>query len=84
MGDKPKFSRDVVELVMRQTDYDEEKAMAKLEEHNGEVVSLIREHMGGSKYTKPSPKTTNQTVFSEIRGMMDDAASRYRAEKGSD
>ncbi len=84
MESKGEFSRDVVELVMRQTGYDEEKASAKLSEHKGEVVAVIREHMGGSKYTKPEPSTTNQAVFSEIRGMMDDAASRYRAEKGTD
>jgi len=84
MESKAEFSRDVVELVMRQTDYDENKAVAKLSEHKGEVVAVIREHMGGSKYSKPAPSTTNQAVFNEIRGMMDDAATRYRAEKGTD
>lgn len=84
MESKAEFSRDVVELVMRQTDYDENKAVAKLNEHKGEVVAVIREHMGGSKYSKPAPSTTNQAVFNEIRGMMDDAATRYRAEKGTD
>lgn len=84
MEAKAEFSRDVVELVMRQTDYNEETAIAKLRQHNGEVVAVIREHMGGSKYSKPAPRTTNQAVFNEIRGMMDDAATRYRAENGTD
>lgn len=84
MESKAEFSRDVVELVMRQTGYDEGTAVAKLTAHKGEVVAVIREHMGGAKYSSPAPRTTNQAVFSEIRSMMDDAATRYRAEKGSD
>lgn len=71
------------DLVIRQTNYDEETAIKKLEEHNGDVISIIREYMGPSKKKEKnsSSTSTNQIIMKEIRTMMDDAALKYRIQK---
>ena len=80
----PEFSKEVIDLICRQTDYDAEVAVSKLREHGGDVVPVIREFMGGAKRKVTAPPSTNQKVFHEIRGMMDDAARRHRENKESE
>lgn len=69
-------------VVMRQTEYDSEKALEKLKEFNGDVLAIIREYMGVSKKESCCiPKSTNQAIITEIRNMMDDASTKYRVKK---
>ena len=69
------------DLIMRQTDYDADTATQKLEEHNKDVLAVIREYMGASKPDKQKTPSTNQAIYGEIRTMMDDAAASYRVKK---
>jgi hypothetical protein len=70
------------DVVMRQTDYNEQQSLDKIKEFNGDVAAIIREYMGISKNVEVSPpKSTNQFIMSEIRNMMDDASARYRYKK---
>ena len=69
------------DLIMRQTDYDEETATRKLEEHNKDVLAVIREYMGAAKTVEKAPVSANQAIYGEIRTMMDDAAASYRVKK---
>ena len=78
MSEEGVFRKEVIELIMRQTEYDEATTISKLKHYKGDVVQVIREFMGGKKLSKKVPSTTNQKVFGEIRYMMDDAAERYR------
>ena len=69
-------------VVMRQTEYDSEKALEKLKEFNGDVLAIVREYMGTSKNElERPPKSTNQAIMTEIRNMMDDASTKYRIKK---
>ena len=75
---------ELVQVVMRQTDYDETKAREKLQEHKYDVAQTIREYMN----PKPNPsssettnKSTNQMIYGEFRKLLDDAAKNYRVEK---
>jgi hypothetical protein len=72
-----------ISLVMRQTNYDKETAHQKLIEHNNNVMNIIREYMiDPSKIAAPATKlSTNQQIYKEIRGMMDDAAKTYELNK---
>ena len=71
-----------IEVIMRQTDYDAATAQQKLKEHNNNIMQVIREYMGPSKTAINVAKlSTNQQIYKEIRGMMDDAAKRYELEK---
>ena len=72
------------EMVLRQTDYTIEMAQQKLLEHNNDVIQVIREYMkpqAKQQPTQPKPLSTNQQIYKEIRGMMDDAAATYNNKK---
>ena len=73
----------LVELIMRQTNYDKDVAEQKLKDHNNDYMQVIREYMTPLN-KKPACTTrlsVNQQIYKEIRGMMDDAAKRYESEK---
>ena len=78
--------KNLVDVVLRQTDYTEEKAIEKLKEHNNDIIAIVREYMCGSAIKKPntidtSNKSMNQQIYGEIRNLMDDAAKTYKAKK---
>ena len=78
----------LVQVVMRQTDYDETKAREKLKKHKYDVAQTIREYMNpnpnpnsNSTYSDTTNKSTNQMIYGEFRKLLDDAATNYRIEK---
>lgn len=78
------LNRTLIDVIIRQTDYTEEKAIEKLTEHKNDVIAIVREYMG---VVKPPTRndlvksSTNQQIFSEIRNLMDDAAKTYQTKK---
>lgn len=73
---------ELVQVVCRQTDYDEDKAKDKLIEHALDLQAVVREYMGvGVKKTEEKKTSTNQMVFKEFRTFLDDAASSYYKRK---
>ena len=75
---------ELIDVVMRQTDYDKEQASCKLKEHNYNVYDTVREYMGGpaTSQSHDKPKTsTNQMIYGEFRKLLDDAAKNYRIKK---
>ena len=78
------LNRTLIDVILRQTDYTEEKTIEKLAEYNNDVIAIVREYMG---VVKPPSRndiiksSTNQQIFSEIRNLMDDAARTYQAKK---
>ena len=75
---------EAVLMIMRQTDYTKETAETKLLEHKGNVLSVIREYInptGKTGIASPIKLSTNQRVYKEIRGMMDDACRTYELNK---
>ena len=78
--------KNLIDVVIRQTDYTEEKATEKLKEHNNDIIAIVREYMCGTAIKKPQTiditnKSTNQQIYGEIRNLMDDAAKTYKAKK---
>jgi len=79
--------KNLINVVMRQTDYDEKTAETKLEDYNYEVMDVIRNFMNPDnivkKQTNEDTIVTNihQQKFTEIRKMMDDASNKYRKQK---
>ena len=90
MSDTPSIPQQQLlymrDIIMRQTDYDEETTEQKLKEHNNDVLKIIREYMGSSNQRKETAKNSsvNQQTYKEIRKLMDNAASRYRIKKEID
>ena len=72
---------------MRQTDYDEKMAEAKLEEYNYDVMGVVRNYMNPDYINKTQNNedtivtNVHQQKFIEIRKMMDDASNRHRKQK---
>ncbi len=64
----------LLELIMRQTDYDEEMAKIKLAQWNNNYLHVIKEYMNPNfqEQNKEDVKTTkNQMIYGEIRNFMD-------------
>jgi hypothetical protein len=72
-----------VDMIIRQTNYDKATAEKKLTEYNNDVVQVIRAYLNADKITTSSSAklSTNQQIYKEIRGMMDDAAKTYQENK---
>ena len=73
-------------IVMRQTDYDEDTADTKLEEHKYDVMNVVREFLNPNSSVKKTDEnikvaSVNQQIYGEIRGMMDNASWNYRKRK---
>jgi hypothetical protein len=65
----------IIEMVQRQTDYDYDKIIERLDFWNGNYLNVIKEWLNpsfkkGEKIKKKT--TTNQTKWNEIRHFMDD------------
>ena len=72
---------DLVNIVMRQTDYDKQTSLEKLQENNYDPMKVIREYIcdGAFMIVKPQEKpTTNQLVYKEMRKMLDDVEKTRR------
>ena len=75
-----------IDMILRQTDYSIETATQKLQQHNNDVMSVIREYMAPAATTakdlkKGTTVSVNQQIYKEIRGMMDAAAKTYELKK---
>jgi hypothetical protein len=70
-----------IEQILSQTNYSREEILQKLEEHNGDVILVIKEYMGikpNVENTKIKSKEINQEIYRQIRRTMDDGMRRYR------
>ena len=67
----------MAEMICRQTDYTMEEANDKLKSTNYNYISVLNEYFGIKK--KPEEElTANQTIYKQIRKMMDEAAYNQR------
>lgn len=76
--------KEVIKLVMRQTDYNEEQAKEKLAQWNNNYINVIKEYLNPNfnktkKETKS--KTLNQQMLGEIRTFMDDVYIKFENRK---
>lgn len=68
-----------IQIVMRQTDYTEEKAREKLGEFSFDEMAVIRDYFG--IYKKKTPEkisSVNQEIYKQLRGHLDGAMRNYR------
>jgi hypothetical protein len=70
-------------IIKRQTDYTDEEIILKMQTHNNDPMAILREYMSGTPLIKKEEqnKSVNQTIYSEIRHLMDNAASTYKHKK---
>jgi hypothetical protein len=68
-----------IQLIMRQTDYNEDKAREKLGEFKFDQLAVIRDYFGivEKKVSEPV-KSVNQAIYKQLRGHLDGAMRNYR------
>jgi hypothetical protein len=73
-----------VQIILRQTDYTSEEAIAKLKEHNFDEIATIKAYLGIGKKSSPQVTSINQEIFKQIRYRLDSNMRDYhkRVEKG--
>ena len=75
---------ELIDILMRQTDYSRELAFKKLEEVDFNVVEAVKKYMNPESKTideQISPTTINQKIYKEIRDFMDKGAADYERRK---
>jgi hypothetical protein len=70
-----------VELVVRQTDYNQEEAKKELEKYDYNYLKLLKEYMGVKDKTETVCVTSNQERYRLIRKTMDDSEETYLKKK---
>ena len=76
--------KEVINLVMRQTDYTEEEAIDRLKKWNNNYINVIKEYLNpdfDQPREKSKPKTLNQQMMGEIRQFMDDVYVKFENRK---
>ncbi len=78
-------NREIILLVQRQTGYTEDIAKEKLKQYNNNYIDVIKSYVNPEyklvKNKEASKNTTNQQIFSEIRGFMDGVNKGYEQRK---
>ena len=68
-----------IQIILRQTDYTEEKAREKLSAFNFDEMDVIRDYFGISKKKESKQITSiNQEIYKQMRGHLDGAMKNYR------
>ena len=76
---KETLLKNLVPVVLRQTDYTEEQAKEKLEEHMFDLKKVLYEWMGVDiKKEEVKRSTGSQERYRVIRKTMDDAGKKFR------
>ena len=75
-----------ISLIKSQTNYTEEEAKIKLEEHDGNYMNVIKEYLNPNfrNKKKKEKKTTNEKMMYEIRNFMDTAAQQFKKRKAQE
>lgn len=76
-----------ISLIKSQTNYTEEEAKSKLEEHSGNYMNVIKEYLNPNfrnKNKKIVKKTVNEKIMYEIRNFMDTAADQFKKRKAEE
>ncbi len=61
---------DAINVVMRQTTYSREEAIAKLEQHNNDMFKVLRDFMRIPEKKPIQTGSLNQTIYKEIRNTL--------------
>jgi len=69
---------EIIQMIMRQTNYNENEAQEKLNMHNNDAIKVIEEYMGITPTKNDSIKSVNQEKYKQFRTLMDNAAENYR------
>jgi hypothetical protein len=67
-----------ISVIMRQTDYDEMTANAKLIDHNYDHIKVIKTYLGITEKKAPvAQKSVNQEIYKQLRHKLDSSMKGY-------
>lgn len=66
-----------IQMILRQTDYDENIAREKLLENLGDHIKVIKSYMGITDKKPVSKKSVNQEIYRQLRSKLDDSMKAY-------
>ena len=59
--------KELIQIIMRQTDYNEEIAREKLIESNFDTILVIKKYMGLNDKKPETIKSVNQEIYKQLR-----------------
>uniref|UniRef100_A0A6C0KGN8 Uncharacterized protein n=1 Tax=viral metagenome TaxID=1070528 RepID=A0A6C0KGN8_9ZZZZ len=67
-------NNQIIELIIRQTDYTKEEVIERLKKNNNNYLLVIKEYMTDDKVIEhhEEKKSVNQNIYSNIRNFLDD------------
>ena len=70
-----------INIIMRQTDYNEESSKQKLIEHNYDHIKVIKSYLGITEKKALPPNSLNQEIYKQIRHKLDDSMKKFNSEQ---
>ncbi len=68
-----------VQIILRQTDYTEEVALQKLQEHNNDEIKVIKAYLGIAEKKAPqNTRSVNQEIYRQLRHKLDSNMRDYK------
>ena len=74
---------ELVQMVLRQTNYTENEAKDKLKEFNNDAILVIKSYFGITEKKAPEKvRSVNQEIYKQFRVKLDSSMKEYRDSKG--
>jgi hypothetical protein len=70
-----------IQMIQRQTNYDETIAKEKLIEYNGDPIKVIKSFMGILDKKDAAKKTLNQEIYRQLRSKLDNSIKAYNVKQ---
>lgn len=67
-----------IKIILRQTDYSENKAREKLQQFSYNEIAVIKDYFGITEKKAPPIKSVNQAIYKQLRSHLDGAMKDYR------
>jgi hypothetical protein len=73
-----------IQIILRQTNYTDERAREKLQQFNNNEIAVIKDYFGIAEKKAPPVRSVNQEIYKQLRSHLDSSMKDYRnrVEKG--
>lgn len=78
-GENNNLTTNKIQMILRQTDYSEEKALGKLNEFNMDEILVIKDFLGIIPKKEVPLKSINQEIYKQIRYKLDSCRKDYES-----
>jgi len=75
---------DSIQIIMRQTNYNETQTKEKLQNHNNDYVKVIEEYMEIPEKSKKPMVSVNQEKYKQFRNLMEEGYNNYIQKKSNE